>query len=206
MARKKKKEEKVQNNDEMNKQQEEVKESPDGAELKDISDAEMAEELIKLTRDLNTSYSKIEELEKEKQELNDKLLRRAAEFENYKRRTENEIQKMLKYASEPIVISILDIFADFERSVVHLEEDTYESVKKGLELVYGKFRKMLEKEQIKKIEAKGKPFDFELHEALMQQPSADVPANTVLQEVEPGYIFKDKVIKHAKVIVSQPKD
>ena len=72
-----------------------------------------------------------------------------------------------------------------------------------MKLVLNKFTKTFEEQGIKKIESKGKEFDVDFHDALLQQPSADVPPDTVLEEVEPGYMFKDKVIKHAKVIVSK---
>ena len=70
-------------------------------------------------------------------------------------------------------------------------------------MVLDKFTKVFEEIGIKKMETKGKEFDFNFHEALLQQPADNIPANTVIDEVEPGYFYKDKVIKHAKVIVSQ---
>lgn len=148
--------------------------------------------------------SKIDKLRKEVEELNDKLLRRAAEFENYKRRTENEFQNMLKYAAEPIIIDILRVYDDLGRSLNHVDEEkNKESLAQGIKMVFDKFSKVLEEKGIKKIECKGLEFDFNYHEALLQQPTAEYPPNTVIEEVEPGYLYKDKVIKHAKVIVSK---
>lgn len=147
---------------------------------------------------------KIEELEQEKLELKDSMLRRAAEFENYKRRTEKEQSALIKYASERFILGVLPVYNDLERSISHLDdENNIDALKEGLKLVFNNFKKILEENEIKKIEAKGSQFDFNLHEALMQQPSEDVPPHTVLEEIEPGYTYKDKVIKHAKVIVSQ---
>ncbi len=148
--------------------------------------------------------NKISELEKQNEELNNTLLRKVAEFENYKRRNENDVQNLLKYASEPIIMKIIPVFDDLERSFNHLDEEiNIESLKKGLELVHEKFAKIFEELGIKKIETIGKEFDFNYHEALMQREADDVPAHTILEEIEPGYVYKDKVIKHAKVIVSQ---
>ncbi|MGD8780411.1 MAG: nucleotide exchange factor GrpE [Ignavibacteria bacterium] len=148
--------------------------------------------------------NRISELEKQNEGLNNTLLRKAAEFENYKRRNENDVQNLLKYASEPVIMKIIPVFDDLERSFNHLNKETsIESLKKGLELVHGKFSKVFEDLGIKKIETVGKEFDFNYHEALMQREAEDVPAHTVLEEIEPGYMYKDKVIKHAKVIVSQ---
>ena len=164
------------------------------AEENSNEDKKVEEELI----------SKIEKLQKEVEELNDKLLRRAAEFENYKRRTENEFQNMLKYAAEPIIIDILHIYDDLGRSLNHVDEEkNKESLAQGIKMVYDKFSKVLEDKGIKRIECKGQEFDFNYHEALLQQPTKEFPPNTVIEEVEAGYIYKDKVIKHAKVIVSK---
>lgn len=159
----------------------------------------------KASKDENSELiKKIEELEKEKVELKDSMLRRAAEFENYKRRTEKEQSALMKYASEKFILSIIPVFNDLERSFSHIDdENNIEALKEGLKLVFSNFKKAFEDHDVKKIEAKGSQFDFNLHEALMQQPSEDVPPHTVLEEIEAGYTYKDKVIKHAKVIVSQ---
>lgn len=143
------------------------------------------------------------ELEEKISSLQDSLLRKVAEFENYKRRTENDQLNLLKYAAESFILKVLPVYDDLGRSVEHLSESNIDSLKEGLKLVYGKFTKVLEEQGIKKLDVKGKEFDVEYHEALMQQPSSDFPSNTVLNEVEPGYLYKDKVIKHAKVVVSQ---
>lgn len=143
------------------------------------------------------------ELEEKISTLQDSLLRKVAEFENYKRRTENDQLNLLKYAAESFILKVLPVYDDLGRSVDHLSESNINSLKEGLKLVHDKFTKVLEEQGVKKLDVKGKEFDVEYHEALMQQPSADVPSNTVLNEVEPGYLYKDKVIKHAKVIVSQ---
>lgn len=146
----------------------------------------------------------ITRLKQEYSELKDSMLRRAAEFENYKRRTEGEISELLKYAAEGFILKVLPVYSDLERALEHVDEaNNISSVKEGYKMVFNNFKKVLEDQGVKKIEAKGNAFDFNLHEALMQQPSNDVPHHTVLEEIEPGFLYKDKVIKHAKVIVSQ---
>jgi molecular chaperone GrpE len=153
--------------------------------------------------ELNSALQKVSELEDRVKQLQDSLLRKAAEFENYKRRTENDQLNLLRYAAEPFIKSVLIAYDDLERSLIHVNENnSYESFKKGLELVFDKFTKILESQGVKKIEAKGKPFSVDFHEALMQQPSEKVPPHTVLDVIEQGYLYKDKVIRHAKVIVS----
>ena len=147
---------------------------------------------------------RIKELEDKNKDLNDRLLRRIAEFENYKRRTEQDQINLLTYAAEPFIVKILTIYDDLQRSLNHIDdENTIQSLRNGLKMVYDKFTKVLEDQGVEKIKSKGELFDFNLHEALMRQVSADVPADTVLEEVEAGYKYKDKVIKHSKVIVSQ---
>lgn len=146
---------------------------------------------------------KIVELEKQAAELKDSLLRKVAEFENYKRRNENDQMNLLKYAAEPFIKSVLSVYDDLERSLSHIDDaNSFESTKKGLQLVFDKFNKTLDAQGVKKIEAKGQPFDVHFHEALMQQPVEGVAPHTVLDVIEPGYLYKDKVIRHAKVIVS----
>jgi molecular chaperone GrpE len=161
------------------------------------------DKVIEETSDENNSEEKIKELEEKIQSLEDTLLRKIAEFENYKRRTENDHMNLLKYAAESFILKILPVYDDLQRSINHLNEDNNDSVKEGLKLVLNKFTKVFDEQGIKKIEAKGEEFDVEYHEALMQQPNNELPSNTVLEEIEAGYLYKDKVIRHAKVIVSQ---
>ncbi|PJA97364.1 MAG: nucleotide exchange factor GrpE [Ignavibacteriales bacterium CG_4_9_14_3_um_filter_34_10] len=147
---------------------------------------------------------RIRELEEKNKELNDRLLRRLAEFENYKKRSDAEKLSLLEYAGEKLVLKIIPVYDDLQRSLLHIEDEkNIQAIKDGLQMVLDKFTKVFEEIGIKKMETKGKEFDFNFHEALLQQPADNIPANTVIDEVEPGYFYKDKVIKHAKVIVSQ---
>lgn len=160
-------------------------------------------ELEQKENELKAVEEKNAELEKLVAEHKDSLLRKVAEFENYKRRNETEQMNLLKYAAEPFIKSILSVYDDFERSLSHIDDNnSFESTKKGLLLVFEKFNKTLENQGVKKIDAKGQSFDVEHHEALMQQPVEGVAPHTVLEVIEPGYTYKDKVIRHAKVIVS----
>ncbi len=147
---------------------------------------------------------KIQSLEKEVEEFKDKLLRKAAEFENYKRRSENDQLNLLKYTGELLIIKLLPVIDDLERSLMHIDNAKESSpISEGIKLVYDKLMKILSEQGVKKIEAVGLPFDVEYHEALLQRQDDTAPAHTVLEELEKGYIYKDKVIRHAKVIVSE---
>ncbi|NOX64986.1 MAG: nucleotide exchange factor GrpE [Chlorobi bacterium] len=156
-----------------------------------------------LSIELENLEERVAELEEKNNELNDRLLRRAAEFENYKRRTENEKDVLFKYAAEPFILKVLPIYDDLKRSLSHIDNDNLESVRDGFKMIADKFTQVLEAQGVKKIDSVGKEFNYEFHEALLQQPSEEYPENIIIEEIEPGYIYKDKVLKHSKVIVSQ---
>ncbi len=194
--------------EENNKKQEEAAESSNKIPVEGIKNSGMQEgkrmvEAEAIELELKTALEKISELEKQNAELKDILLRKVADFENYKRRTENDQLNIIKYAAEPFVRSVLQIYDDLERSLAHIDEpNNLDSTRKGLLLVFEKFGKILESHGIKRIDAKGQPFDVNFHEALMQQPAEGAAPHTVLDVIEPGYIYKDRVIRHAKVVVS----
>jgi len=143
------------------------------------------------------------EYERSLGDLKEQLLRKAAEFENYKRRTENEKSEFYTYASERLIGELLPVLDDFDRVLnSYNEKHDIELFKKGVDLVYEKLKGTLEKQGLKEIESTGKPFDVDLHEAILQQPKEDLPSNTVLETAEKGYYLKNKVLRHAKVIVS----
>lgn len=153
------------------------------------------------------------ELEQSAIQLKDQLLRKAADFDNYKRRMENDYASIIKYSNEELITKLLPILDDFERSIKasrqvdakhpkHPTSETEESIIRGIELIYSKLKKMLELQGVKELSVVGKPFDSAYHDALLQIPRTDVPPHTVVEEVEKGYTMHDKVIRHARVIVS----
>jgi molecular chaperone GrpE len=150
---------------------------------------------------------RIAELEQERDDMKDKYLRKAAEFENYKRRTEQEFSAMVKYANEQLIVDILPVIDDFERSL-HIGTDRREfgPFYKGIELIYQKFKNILESRNVKQIESIGNRFDVDLHDALMQVAKENVEPGTIVEEVEKGYRYNDKVIRHAKVVVAKEPD
>jgi molecular chaperone GrpE len=165
---------------------------------------EEKQEPIKAQNEIIELEEKIKSLEQQAEEYKDKLLRKAAEFENYKRRSENDQLNLINYSGENLIIKLLPVIDDFERSLQHMgKAKDVDSIKDGIKLVYDKFMKILEDQGVKKIEAKGQPFDVNYHEALMQRKDDSVPAHTVLDELEKGYLYKDRVIRHTKVVVSE---
>ena len=167
----------------------------------EIEDEKSNEEIIKISTE-----EKINQLETEVLEFKDKLLRKAAEFENYKRRTENDQMNLLTYAAESFIKKLLPVVDDFERSLQHIEDaQDIDAIKQGIKLIYDKLMKIFHEQGVKKIDSVGKHFDVEYHEALMQRADDSVESHTVLDELEKGYTYNDKVIRHAKVIVSEEK-
>ena len=147
---------------------------------------------------------KIKVLEQDIIQYKELALRKAAEFENYKRRTENDQLNLLKYAAESLIIKLLPTIDDLERSLEHMTDETdVQKIKEGVQLIYNKFVKTLADQGVQKMESIGKPFSVEFHEALMQRADDSVPPHTVIDELETGYMYKDRVIRHAKVIVSE---
>jgi molecular chaperone GrpE len=156
------------------------------------------EEVSELTAD-----KMMEELNTKVSDLSDKLLRKAAEFENYRKRMDNEVSSYVKYANEKLIIDLLPILDDFERLNKSWDEKhDADKYKEGIDLINEKLKKVLQKHGLKEMESLGKAFDVNLHDALLQVPKEDVKPDTVVEEVEKGYFLKDKVIRHAKVIVS----
>ena len=163
------------------------------------------EEYIKTNDAENNTEEDNKNKENETAVLKDMLLRKAAEFENYKRRTDQEISNYIKYASENIIKELLPVYDDLGRSIDSInkgETKDFETLKKGILLIFDKFKNILEKEGLTEINSLGQEFNVDVNSALMQVPRDDVKPNTVLEVVEKGYKLKDKVVKHEKVLVS----
>lgn len=147
--------------------------------------------------------SKEDNLQTQLDVLKDQFFRKAAEFENYKKRTENELSSFFKYANETLILEMLPVLDDFDRVLnAWNEKHDTETFKKGVELIYDKFRGILKKQGLREMESDGKKFDFNLHDALLQIPDEKNKPETILETAEKGYYLKDKVIRHAKVLVS----
>jgi molecular chaperone GrpE len=157
---------------------------------------------------------RVEALEEERDELNDRVLRKAAEFENYRRRMDREKERRYEAGMLDVIEPVLEVLDDFERSIDAAEElqdsqdaeKAYESLKGGVEMVFRKFRDTLENLDVEPIEAEDEPFDEELHEAMMRQPSEEAEPGTVLQEIRKGYRMGDRVIRHSRVVVASEPD
>jgi molecular chaperone GrpE len=181
-------------------QEQKEKESQLNKNESEVNEAQTTEEKTELQK----AEEKIAELEQQLNEQQDRFLRKAAEFENYKRRSENDAMNLLSYAAESFIIKLLPVVDDFERSLQHISDDNNtQAIREGINLVYEKLLKVLNDQGVKKMESVGKPFNVDYHDALMQRKDDSVPAHTVIEEIETGYLYRDKVIRHAKVIVSE---
>jgi molecular chaperone GrpE len=167
---------------------------------------EIENQQLPLTEEETTEAlkAKIAELESSVNQLKDQFLRKAAEFENYKRRVENDIGERIRFANEDLIYEILPVVDDFERSLKSAKTHTqFEVFYQGVDLIYQKLLKILAAQGVQPFESVGKQFDTAYHDALMQMPKKGVPPHTVIEEVEKGYLYHDKVLRHAKVIVSE---
>ena len=159
----------------------------------------------------NKNLEKIKELEKtlEKKEqeikdLNDKYLRLYAETENMRKRLEREKKDFLEYANENILKDILPIIDNIERAIEHSDENSnIQNFIKGMELTLTSFLKILEKYSVKPVDALEKPFNPEFHEAMQVQETDKYEPNTVLQELQKGYTYKERLLRPSLVIVSK---
>ena len=161
----------------------------------------VTEETADKTTDAVPETDVVADLTKKYEETNDKYLRLAAEFENYQKRTKREQEKSLRYATEKFSLNMLEVLDNFERALK--SED--ENLREGLEQIHKMFLGIFAKNGIEPMNTKGVQFDPNFHEAVLALPS-DKPAGEILDVVLPGYMIHDKVLRHAKVAVSETKE
>ena len=136
--------------------------------------------------------------------MKDSLARKTAEMENMRRRMDKEKSDLINYANEKLINNLLEIPDTIAQALSSANStNDLESLKKGVELIYQKTMKLFENAGVKLMEdPTGKEFDVDFHDALMQAPSDIVPEGHIIQVLQDGYLLKDKVIRHAKVITS----
>lgn len=149
--------------------------------------------------------SQLEQLEQQIKEANDKYLRLAAEFDNFRKRNVKERIELIKNASEDIIKSLLEVLDDGERALNQIEtSNDVDQIKNGITLVFNKLKNTLQQKGLQEMESKGNDFDPDKHEAIAEVPAPDKSAQgKVLDEVSKGYLLNDKIIRHAKVVVGR---
>lgn len=187
---------------------ESVEDTPDTTKSADAEVVTVEEDDV-----LDEPVSEIDSVRKELEHRTDRLQRQAAEFQNYRRRTEQEKSQMVLFGKAMVIQQLLDVFDDFYRSIEATQTTSenaktsvgvaYDSLKSGVELAYQKLMDELKKMDVEPIESVGKPFDEHYHEAVMQQPVDEgEDIGVVLTELQRGYRMGDRVLRHAKVVVS----
>ena len=138
-------------------------------------------------------------------ELQDKYLRQAAEFDNYRKRTIKEKADLILNGAEKTITAILPVLDDMERALKNMDKmEDVDAVKQGLDLIFQKFVKVLGDQGVKKIETENADFDTDLHEAIAQVPApSDELKGKVIDCVKTGYTLNEKVIRHAQVAVGR---
>jgi molecular chaperone GrpE len=141
-------------------------------------------------------------LKKENESLNDRLLRKQAEFENSKKRMDREKSEFMQFATADLMKEILNALDSFDLALHNTAAGGGENTLRGLELIYKQFQDTLSRFGLKPIESKGQKFDPNYHQAVSTQPSKDVEENTVIEEMRKGYTLHGRLLRPAMVTVS----
>jgi molecular chaperone GrpE len=156
---------------------------------------------------LKDMEERVESLKKEAAENHDRMLRVAAEFENYKKRAAREMNDFRKFANENFVKAMLPVIDNLDRAIESSSDDknANTSVVEGVNMTLKEILKVFEEFSVKPFESLGKTFDPSLHQAVMQQEAETYPENTVLKELQKGYMIHDRLLRPAMVVVSKKK-
>ena len=136
----------------------------------------------------------------------DRLLRQTAEFENFKKRAARERQEAIKFANESLLGRLIPVLDNFEMALAatsQAKENSTESLKAGVDMIAGHLRNLLIEAGLEEIDATGKPFDPNLHEAVSQQETVEAPEGQVVQQIRKGYKLKERLIRPATVVVAK---
>ena len=167
--------------------------------------SEVSEETTKENNEENTenSENEVNPLQEKYDTLNNQYIRLAADFDNFRKRNEQEREALLKYGAENTLKKMLEVLDNFERGLKAIETvDDCEKVKECYNLAYKNFTDVLAKAGLETIKAEGEVFDPNFHEAVMQTPSSDVPEHTIIAELQKGYKLGDKVLRPTLVNVA----
>jgi molecular chaperone GrpE len=146
----------------------------------------------------------IDNLNQQVAELNDRYLRQAAEFDNFRRRNAKERVELIQTAGKDVITDMLVVLDDSERAQKQMEKtDDVNQIKEGIQLVFSKLRNTLSGKGLKPMESIGQEFNPDLHEAITEIDAGENMKGKVVDEVEKGYYLNDKIIRHAKVVVGR---
>ena len=183
---------------------------PEGVDKEEkVSKKKVSEEKdkVKIVDHLKEMETRLESVEQEAKEAHDRFLRVSAEFENYKKRSAREMDEFRKFANESLIREMLTVVDNLERALNSSNNDNQANshIAEGVGMTLKEILKVFEKFYVKPIEALGKPFDPNFHQAAMREETNEHPENTVLNELEKGYMIHDRLLRPAMVVVSMPK-
>src|SRR6056297_617341 len=194
---------------EENKEQEKKNQSQEEQQTQNKQQTEKQKEAKESDKEKKKSEKATEKQEKtdqEKlQEMQDKYLRLTAEYDNYRKRTLKEKMELTKSAGEDILNGLLPVMDDFERALQSIDDsDDLEAVKKGIHLIYSKFKDFMKQNGVKEIEAKEQEFDTDKHEAVSKIPApSEELKGKVVDVVQKGYYLNDKILRYSKVVIGE---
>ena len=162
-------------------------------------------ELIPDESDIDPMTSKLDDAQKESKENYERFLRVSAEFENYRKRAVREQAEFKKFSNESLIRQLLPIVDDLERAVQSATESSgaVHAIRQGVSLTLENILNVLENFHVEQIQAMGQPFDPNFHEAVMQENDAQHPDNTVIRELQKGYLLNGRLLRPAMVVVSK---
>ena len=186
----------VEENQEVENSEEKAEESNETQETEDASEE-------KTEKKKKKGFKRKDKRDEQIEELNDKYQRLFAEFQNFRSRSDKEKTAMFETGAKSIIEKILPVVDNFERGVAALSEEDLESpVGQGMNLIYKQLLHTLEDIVVEAIEAKGKEFDPELHNAVMHEDNDELGENVVSEELQKGYKYRDTVVRHSMVKVA----
>ena len=155
---------------------------------------------------INKDKIVIEKLTKQLTDVEDKQLRLKAEFENFRKRKEKEIIDLIRYEGKDVIKSMISVVDDLERlyAAVKKNDELDQSLKEGMALIQSKVEKIFSELNVTSFGEAGDSLDSELHDALMVRQEEDKNDNEIIEVFEKGYLYRDRVIRHAKVVVNKP--
>ena len=163
----------------------------------------LEEELNKVKQE-ETEKEKFNETQEEKEKLYNSLLRTRADFENYKKRVDRDNQQYKAYALENILKKLIQHYDDLNRTLNGLKLlENGESIRKGFELIVKNFEKILKEEGVEPMNCEGQKFDPYKQEVMIVEDRDDLPENTIIEELDKGYYYNNKILKPAKVKISK---
>ena len=173
------------------------------ASNEEVQNEELSQE--ETTEEVVEELSELETLQLQNSQLNDKYLRLYSDFDNFRKRTQKEKFEIMQNGGSDVLKTMLSVVDDFERAIDNNEKvDDVDSLKEGFTLIHSKLMGTLEAKGLKKMEAKGQPFDADLHEAITNIPAPEEKdKGTCFDVIEQGYFLNDKVLRYAKVVVAQ---